>query len=120
MALSAFANHLTISSMDNLSVFFLAEGEQSGDDVMTRLVTFIGAAKQTLAFAIYDMRLSDPLRAQLAAGLRDRAGQVWKFVFAMTPTNRPSRILPLVRTQRLRARAHLCNHSVTRGGASRE
>jgi len=27
MALSAFANHLTISSMDNLSVFFLAEGE---------------------------------------------------------------------------------------------
>jgi phosphatidylserine/phosphatidylglycerophosphate/cardiolipin synthase-like enzyme len=36
----------------------------------------------------------------------------------MTPTNRPSRILPLVRTRRLRARAHLCNHSVTRGGAS--
>ncbi|HEY2625297.1 MAG TPA: phospholipase D-like domain-containing protein, partial [Candidatus Udaeobacter sp.] len=59
--------------MDNLSVFFLAEGEQSGDDVMTRLVTFIRAAKQTLAFAIYDMRLSDPLRAQLAAALRDRA-----------------------------------------------
>ena len=71
--LSAFANHLTISSMDNLSVFFLAEGEQSGDDVMTRLVTFIRAAKQTLAFAIYDMRFSDPLRAQLAAALRDRA-----------------------------------------------
>src|SRR6266576_1380304 len=59
--------------MDNLSVFFLAEGEQSGDDVMTRLVTFIRAAKQTLAFAIYDMRLSDPLRAQLAAALRNRA-----------------------------------------------
>jgi phosphatidylserine/phosphatidylglycerophosphate/cardiolipin synthase-like enzyme len=54
-------------------VFFLAEGEQSGDDVMTRLVTFIRAAKQTLAFAIYDMRLSDPLRAQLAAALRERA-----------------------------------------------
>jgi phosphatidylserine/phosphatidylglycerophosphate/cardiolipin synthase-like enzyme len=73
MTLSAFANHLTISSMDNLSVFFLAEGEQSGDDVMTRLVTFIRAAKQTLAFAIYDMRFSDPLRAELAAALRDRA-----------------------------------------------
>jgi hypothetical protein len=73
MALSAFANHLIISSMDNLSVFFLAEGEQSGDDVMTRLVTFIRAAKQTLGFAIYDMRFSDPLRAQLAAALRDRA-----------------------------------------------
>src|SRR5207253_1063395 len=73
MALSVFANHLTISSMDNLSVFFLAEGEQSGDDVMTRLVTFIRAAKQTLAFAIYDMRFSDPLRAQLAPALRHRA-----------------------------------------------
>jgi len=73
MALSAFANHLAISSMDNLSVFFLAEGEQSGDDVMTRLVTFIRPAKQTLAFAVYDMRLSDPLRAELAAALRDRA-----------------------------------------------
>src|ERR1700746_2020616 len=59
--------------MDNLSVFFLAEGEQSGDDVMTRMVTFIRAAKQTLAFAIYDMRLSNPLRAQLAAVWRDRA-----------------------------------------------
>src|SRR5438477_10900939 len=59
--------------MDNLSVFFLAEGEQSGDDVMTRLVTFIRAAKQTLAFAIYDMRFSGPLRAQLAAALRERA-----------------------------------------------
>src|SRR6266487_3065945 len=73
MALSAFANHLTISPMDKLSVFFLAEGEQSGDDVMTRLVTFIRAAKQTLDFAIYDMRFSDPLRTQLAAALRERA-----------------------------------------------
>jgi phosphatidylserine/phosphatidylglycerophosphate/cardiolipin synthase-like enzyme len=59
--------------MDDLSVFFLAEGEQSADDVMARLTTFIRAAKQTLAFAIYDMRFSDPLRAQLAAALRERA-----------------------------------------------
>src|SRR6185369_17525028 len=59
--------------MDNLSVFFLAEGEQSADDVMARLTTFIRAAKQTLAFAIYDMRFSDPLRVQLAAALRERA-----------------------------------------------
>src|SRR5438477_3728212 len=73
MTLSAFANQPTISSMDNVSVFFLAEGEQSSDYVMTRLVTFIRAAKQTLVFAIYDMRFSDPLRAQLAAALRERA-----------------------------------------------
>jgi len=56
--------------MDNLSVFFLAEGEQSADDVMARLTTFIRAAKQTLAFAIYDIRFSDPLHVQLAAALR--------------------------------------------------
>jgi phosphatidylserine/phosphatidylglycerophosphate/cardiolipin synthase-like enzyme len=59
--------------VDDLSVFFLAEGEQSGDEVMARLTTFIHTAKQSLAFAIYDMRFSDPLRAQLAAALRDRA-----------------------------------------------
>jgi phosphatidylserine/phosphatidylglycerophosphate/cardiolipin synthase-like enzyme len=73
MALSAFASQPGISSMDDLSVFFLAEGEQSANDVMARLTTFIRAAKQTLAFAIYDMRFSDPLRAQLAAALRERA-----------------------------------------------
>src|SRR5436305_8388036 len=59
--------------MDNLSVFFLAEGEQSADEVMARLTAFIGAAKQTLDFAIYDMRFSDSLHTQLAAALRDRA-----------------------------------------------
>ena len=59
--------------MDNLSVFFLAEGEQSGDEVMARLTSFIRAAKQTLDFAIYDMRFSDHLHGQLAAALRERA-----------------------------------------------
>jgi phosphatidylserine/phosphatidylglycerophosphate/cardiolipin synthase-like enzyme len=59
--------------MDNLSVFFLAEGEQAADDVMARLIAFISAATQTLDFAIYDMRFSDPLRTQLATALRDRA-----------------------------------------------
>jgi phosphatidylserine/phosphatidylglycerophosphate/cardiolipin synthase-like enzyme len=59
--------------MDNLSVFFLAEREQSADDVMARLTAFIDGAKQTLDFAIYDMRFSDSLRAQLAAALREKA-----------------------------------------------
>jgi phosphatidylserine/phosphatidylglycerophosphate/cardiolipin synthase-like enzyme len=59
--------------MDNLSVFFLAEGEQSAENVMARLTAFIDGAKRTLEFAIYDMRFSDPLRAQLTAALRDRA-----------------------------------------------
>jgi phosphatidylserine/phosphatidylglycerophosphate/cardiolipin synthase-like enzyme len=59
--------------MDNLSVFFLAEREQSADEVMARLTAFIRGAKQTLDFAIYDMRFSDPLRAKLAAVLREKA-----------------------------------------------
>jgi len=32
--------------VDNLSVFFLAQGEQSADAAMARLTTFIRAAKQ--------------------------------------------------------------------------
>src|SRR5262249_38119581 len=59
--------------VDNVSVFFLAEGEQSADEVMARLTTFIRAAKQTLDFAIYDMRFSDPLRPSLSSALQERA-----------------------------------------------
>ena len=59
--------------MDNLSVFFLAEGEQSATAVMARLVAFISRATVSLEFAIYDMRFSDPLRAQFVAALRARA-----------------------------------------------
>ena len=59
--------------VDNLSVFFLAQGEQSADAVMARLTTFIRAAKQTLDLAVYDMRFSDPLRAQVVSALRERA-----------------------------------------------
>jgi phosphatidylserine/phosphatidylglycerophosphate/cardiolipin synthase-like enzyme len=59
--------------VDNLSVFFLAQGEQSADAVMARLTAFIGAAKQTVDLAVYDMRFSDPLRAQLVSALRERA-----------------------------------------------
>ena len=59
--------------MDNVSVFFLAQGEQSADTVMARLTTFIGAARQTLDFAVYDMRFSDALRARFVTALRERA-----------------------------------------------
>src|SRR5258708_27382959 len=60
-------------SVDNVSVFFLAEGEQPADEVMARLTTFIRVAKQTLDFAIYDMRFSDPLKAALSCALRECA-----------------------------------------------
>ncbi len=59
--------------MDNVLVFFLAEGEQSGDEVMARLTAFIRAARQSLDFAVYDMRFSDPLKASLSSALRERA-----------------------------------------------
>src|SRR5436190_21166798 len=59
--------------MDSLSVFFLAQGEQSADAVMARLTAFIRAAKQTLDFAVYDMRFGDPLKAALSSALRERA-----------------------------------------------
>ncbi len=60
--------------MDNLSVFFLAQDEQPADAVMARLTAFIRGAQRTLDFAVYDMRFSESLRAQLAAALRERAG----------------------------------------------
>ena len=63
------------SAQDQLSIFFLAEGEQQPDAVMTRLTGFIGMARATLAFAFYDMRFSDVLKNQLMAALRDAAGR---------------------------------------------
>lgn len=59
--------------MDSLSVFFLAQGEQSAASVMDRLVAFVRGATRSLDFAVYDMRLSDPLKASLSAALRERA-----------------------------------------------
>src|SRR5256885_12932164 len=40
---------------------------------MARLTTFIGAAKQTLDLAVYDMRFGDTLKAALNSALRERA-----------------------------------------------
>jgi phosphatidylserine/phosphatidylglycerophosphate/cardiolipin synthase-like enzyme len=58
---------------DSLSVFFLAQDEQPANAVMARLTAFIQATRRTLDFAVYDMRFSESLRAQLAAALRERA-----------------------------------------------
>jgi phosphatidylserine/phosphatidylglycerophosphate/cardiolipin synthase-like enzyme len=59
--------------VDTLSVFFLAQGEQSADAVMARLIAFISGARKTLDLAVYDMRFSDPLKASFSAALRERA-----------------------------------------------
>jgi len=62
-----------MSLVTSLNVFFLAQGEQTADSVMGRLTAFIRAATQTLDIAVYDMRFSESLRAQLVEALRDRA-----------------------------------------------
>ncbi|MGI8436349.1 MAG: phospholipase D-like domain-containing protein [Chthoniobacterales bacterium] len=61
------------SSADSLSVFFLAQDEQTAASVMDQLVAFIGRAASSLDFALYDMRLNDTLRAQLLSALQERA-----------------------------------------------
>ena len=60
-------------SDDQLSVFFLAEGEQSGADVMGRLTDFLDQAQHSLDLAVYDMRLDEALRLQLLQTLQERA-----------------------------------------------
>lgn len=40
---------------------------------MARLLAFVGAAKENLEFAVYDMRLSDPLKGALSSALHERA-----------------------------------------------
>ncbi|MEY2487933.1 MAG: hypothetical protein QOH39_3581 [Verrucomicrobiota bacterium] len=62
-------------SETDLSVFFLAEGEQPADAVMSRLVNFLGQARESLDFALYDIRLSDRLKNQLVTVLHDCAAQ---------------------------------------------
>jgi phosphatidylserine/phosphatidylglycerophosphate/cardiolipin synthase-like enzyme len=59
--------------VDTLSVFFLAQGEQSADAVMARLTTFLRAARQSVDLAVYDMRFSDPLKAAFGSALSERA-----------------------------------------------
>ncbi len=60
---------------DQLSVFFLAQDEQQPGAVMQRLTDFIGAARQTLDFALYDMRFGDALKNQFTNALRDAAAR---------------------------------------------
>jgi hypothetical protein len=96
-------------NVDNVSVFFLAEGEQAADDAMARLTTFIRAAKQTLDFAIYDMRFSDPLKASLSSALGERAdaGVEIRFCYDADKPSPPN--VAAGRTPPRRAPVHLCN-----------
>ena len=101
--------------VDNLSVFFLAQGEQTADAVMARLTTFIRAAKETLDLAVYDMRFSDPLRTQLASALRERSkaachcGSDISVYPSLSPCQNQAALFRLL-NRRLSRRRHLRRH----------
>jgi phosphatidylserine/phosphatidylglycerophosphate/cardiolipin synthase-like enzyme len=52
---------------------FLAEGEQTAVEVAGWLADFIRGAQQSLDIAIYDFRLSNPLKTVVAGALHERA-----------------------------------------------
>lgn len=58
---------------DSLDVRFLAEHEQDPASVGGRIGEFIRGAQTSLDIAVYDMRLSDPLKDLIADALDDRA-----------------------------------------------
>ncbi|HLJ81433.1 MAG TPA: phosphatidylserine/phosphatidylglycerophosphate/cardiolipin synthase family protein [Ktedonobacterales bacterium] len=58
---------------DDMAIGFLAESEQRATDVASALVDFLQQARHSLDFAVYDLRLSDALKAMLAAALAERA-----------------------------------------------
>jgi len=60
-------------SESDLSVHFLAEGEQQPHEIATLLASFIRGARRSLDIAIYDFRLSEPLRQIVASALADAA-----------------------------------------------
>lgn len=69
---------------DTLAVHFLAQDEQTAASVMSRLTDFIAAARESLDFALYDMRLSPPLKESLVAALHERAAAGVQIRFCST------------------------------------
>lgn len=57
----------------DVSVHFLAEGEQPPANIATLLADFLRGARHSLDIAIYDFRLSDPLRQIVASAFADVA-----------------------------------------------
>lgn len=77
---------------DTLSVYFLAQGEQTAQDVAVRLAAYIAGATTTLDIAVYDMRLSAPLQAIIANALRERAnaGVAIRIVYDADKPDKPA------------------------------
>ena len=84
---------------DSLSVFFLAEGEQSAESVLARLTSFISEAKQSLDFAVYDMRLERSAEEELTRALQSARKPASRSGFVTMATSRCSRISQAARTR---------------------
>jgi phosphatidylserine/phosphatidylglycerophosphate/cardiolipin synthase-like enzyme len=69
--LECVVNHPNLAT--DLSVHFLAEGEQPPQEIAALLATFIRGARRSLDIAIYDFRLSDSLRQIVDSALADVA-----------------------------------------------
>jgi phosphatidylserine/phosphatidylglycerophosphate/cardiolipin synthase-like enzyme len=57
----------------DIEVTFLAEGEQTAEQIAQQLVEFIGGSARSLDIAAYDFRLSQATRAAIEGALRERA-----------------------------------------------
>ncbi len=58
---------------NDLSVFFLAQGEQNETVTVQRLANFVAGAQQSLDIAVYDLRLSEPYKSIITQALQERA-----------------------------------------------
>ncbi len=59
--------------MDAIDVTFLAQGEQQAAAIAQEMAAFVDGATASLDLAVYDFRLSDPLKQIVAAALARRA-----------------------------------------------
>ncbi len=57
----------------DLAVTFLAQGEQTAAQIAAQAAEYIRGAQRSLDLAVYDFRLSDPLKATVADALKERA-----------------------------------------------
>ena len=73
--------------VDNVSVFFLAEGEQPADEVMAADHVHSCGEADSRFRAIYDMRFSDPLKVSLSSAFSGARGSRLKIRFCYDPLN---------------------------------
>jgi phosphatidylserine/phosphatidylglycerophosphate/cardiolipin synthase-like enzyme len=76
---------------DSLSVRFLSQGAQTAESIAELLVGFINGAAQSLDFATYDFRLSEPLAAMVhdALAQRQAAGVTIRIAYDSDKTQVP-------------------------------